>query len=33
MKKHSETKMNCGIQAYNDWKEENLLNFNFDVLY
>ena len=31
MKKNSETKMNCGINAYNDWRKENLLNFNYDV--
>ena len=31
MKKRSENKMNWGVKAFMDWREERLLNFNYDV--
>ena len=31
MKKRSESKMNWGVKAYNEWREDRLYNFNYDV--
>ena len=31
MKKRSEAKMNWGVKAFIEWREERLLNFNYDV--
>ena len=31
MKKRSENKMNWGVKAYNDWREQRLYTFNYDV--
>ena len=31
LKRHTELKMNWGIKAFNEWHEERLRNFNYDV--
>ena len=31
LKKRTEAKMNWGIRAYNDWREQRLVNFKYDV--
>ena len=31
LKKRTESKMNWGVKAYNEWREERLLKFNYDV--
>ena len=31
LKKKTESKMNWGVKAYNEWHEQRLINFNYDV--
>ena len=31
LKKHTEAKMNWGVTSYNEWRDDRLYNFNYDM--